>query len=358
MRKGLVFSIHSVAGLLSGFFILLISISGAILVFHEELNHLEYPKIVREENKNTIPVDSCYNIVQRRYPASQISRCDLPENISMPFVFTIYDSLYNNGTEPMQVFLHPQNGNILKVRSARNNFVNWIAVVHNSFHLGKVGEWLFGFFALVFLLSITTGFIVYRKSILPVLTFRKKYFKWKNLHRLVGVYALLFNLMIGVTGFWMQRYVFKKEFYAADNYKPVLKKSPALSFSLNGSYTKLEEEFPDFSGYVVYFAQNKKGKTAIYGSRKSNSFIHSKKFADVIFLDSAGHVSSSAFINKINASSRYDIINAQVHFGQYGGLVVKIIYSVLGLTGGLLSITGFLLWVKRKRSMISNAGYK
>jgi uncharacterized iron-regulated membrane protein len=190
---------------------------------------------------------------------------------------------------------------------------------------------------------------MYRKDVWTVLSFKKGIFKKANLHQIIGVYALLFNMIIAITGFWMQRYVFKKEFYAASNYKPVLNASPALFYSLDSSFKKLKKEFPAFTGYVVYFAQNKKGKTAIYGSQNTNSFIHSKKFADAVFIDSTGRVAMTAFVNDIDASSRYDIINAQVHYGQYGGLPVKIIYCLFGLSGSLLSITGFLLWVKRRR---------
>jgi uncharacterized iron-regulated membrane protein len=353
MKRRFVFTIHSIAGLVAGLFILLISLSGSILVFHEELDRLEYPSITFDRAKAIVSIDSCYHILQKQYPHAQVSHCNLPETITDPFVFTIYDSLYSNGTEPMQIFLHPLDGHILKIRSARNNFVNWVAVLHNSFHLRKTGEWLFGFFALVLLLSTITGLILYRKNILAVMTFRKRVFRKKNLHQLVGTYALLFNLMIGITGFWMQRYVFKKDFYKSYDYTPVLKASPALFFSLDSSFGKLKEQYPGFTGYVIYFAQSKKGKTAIYGSQKTNSFIHSKKLADVIFLDSAGNTVTTAFVNEIDASSRYDIINSQVHFGQYGGLGVKIIYSLFGLTSGLLGITGFLLWYKRKINKIN-----
>jgi uncharacterized iron-regulated membrane protein len=192
---------------------------------------------------------------------------------------------------------------------------------------------------------------MYRKNVWAVLSFNKKVFKKSNLHQIIGVYALLFNLMIGITGFWMQRYVFKKEFYVADNYKPVLKKSPALFFSMDSVFINLKKQFPDFTGYVIYFAQSKKGKTSVYGSQRTNSFIHSKKFADAVFLDSTGNIARTAFVNGIDAADRYDIINSQIHFGKYGGLPVKVIYFLFGLTGGLLSITGFLLWVKRNRKM-------
>lgn len=349
MKRKIIFTIHGIAGLVSGLFILLISLSGAILVFHKELDRLEYPKVNVEGNNSIASIDSSYYIFQKGYPHSQVSNCRLPVVPTDPFIFTFYDSAYNLGNEPMQMFLHSQNGNILKTRSARNNFVNWVAIMHNSFHLGKKGEWLFGFFAAVLVLSTLTGLILYWRNILAVVTFKKRVWQWRNLHQLVGVYALLFNLMIGVTGFWIQRYVFKKGFYRASSYTPVFKSSPPLFFSLDNALNDVKHQYPDFTPYVIYFAQTKKGKTAVYGSRRSNSFIHSKDFADVLFLDSNGKINSMAFVDEIDAASRYDIINAQVHFGQYGGLPVKIVYCLFGLTSGLLSVTGFLLWLKRRR---------
>jgi len=347
--KKIVFTIHSIAGLVSGLFILLISLSGAMLVFHKELDRLAYPEIIAEGNKGIASVDSCFNSVQTQFSRAQISHCKLAASSSDPFVFTVYDSAYSKGTDPTQVFLHSQNGKILKIRSARDNFVNWVAILHSSFHLGKTGEWLFGFFALILVVSVVTGLLLYWRNILAVLTFRRRTWKWTNLHQVVGVWALLFNLMIGITGFWMQRYVFKKEFYQSPAYTPVFKTSPPLFFSLDSALGRIKDRYPDFTSYVIYFAQTKKAKTAVYGNRRSNSFIHSKEFADAVFLDSSGKVSLTAFVSEIDASNRYDIVNAQVHFGQYGGWPVKIIYCLFGLMSGLLGLTGFLLWLKRKK---------
>lgn len=231
--------------------------------------------------------------------------------------------------------------------------MSWLSGFHSSFHLGKTGEWLLGFFSLIFLLSIITGLILYRKNVGAALLFRRRVFKKNNLHQLIGVYALLFNLMIGVTGFWMQRYVFKKEFYSNESYTQILKTSPALFYNIDSSFEKLHEHFPAFNAAVIYFPQSKKSTTAIYGGLSTNSFIHSKKYADVIFLDSAGNIAKTRFVNDIDPSSRYDIINAQVHYGKYGGLPVKILYCLLGLSGGLLSITGSILWIRRRKPTLS-----
>lgn len=356
MKKGFVFYMHSVAGLVFGLFILLMSISGAALVFQDELDYIQLPDIKPVPGKPAA-VDVYYSALQSQYPDAQISNCVLPEQNNQPLSFFIYDTSYKKGRAAMEVFLHPQTTEILGTRGGskdiRNNFMSWLAKFHNSFHLGKTGEWLLGFFALVFLLSIITGFILFRKNIAAVLLFRKRVYKKSNLHQLIAVYALLFNLMIAVTGFWMQRYVFKKEFYAGYDYTPVLKASPPLPFKFDSAFTEIKNHHPDFTARVIYFAQNNKNKTAVYGSRSRNAYIHSRKFADVIFLDSAGSISKTRFINEIDAADRYDIINSQLHMGKYGGAGIKIIYFVFGLTGALLSITGFLIWWRR-----NNAGKK
>lgn len=352
MKKTFIFYIHSVAGLCSGLFILLMSLSGAALVFHEELDAVQQPDVKPRPFK-TISVDSGYHSIQRQFPHAQISNCSLPENNQQPFSFFIYDPSYKNGEKAMEVFLHPQTGAVLKTRGgsddAGNNLMSWLSKFHNSFHLGKTGEWLLGFFAIVFLLSLLTGLILFRRNIIAVLTFRRTAWKKNNLHQIVGVYALLFNLMIAITGFWMQRYVFKKEFYQSYDFKMSIKPSLSLPYSFDSAYGEIKKQHPDFKAYVIYFAQGTKGKTAIYGSRSSNAYIHSKKFADVISLDSTGAVAKTRFINEISANDRYDIINSQLHMGKFGGMGIKIIYFLFGITGSLLSIAGFLLWLKRRK---------
>ncbi len=356
MRKDTFFRIHSFAGLLSGIFIVLMSLSGAALVFHEEIDSLQIPSIKSYPHKPILSIDSCYRSLQKEFPHAQISSCNLAENIKEAFVFSAYDSSFQKGTQVMQVFVHPQTAEIIWYRGGGkdrlHNFMGWLTTFHNSFHLKKTGEWLLGFFSLLFLISMITGIILYRKKIGPVLSFNKYVFRKTNLHQIIGVYALVFNLMIGITGFWMQRYVFKKEFYAAEQpYTPVIKASSTLFFNIDSSLQAVKNTYPAFTGYIIYFAPNPKRKTAVYGSQYSNSFIHNKKFADAIFLDSIGRISKTAFVNEIPADNRRDIINAQIHYGRYGGLLVKILYSLFGLTGGLLSITGFLLWIKRRKQV-------
>jgi uncharacterized iron-regulated membrane protein len=359
-NKGPLLQIHSIAGLVIGLFILALSLSGALLLFRDDIDAtVQKPRVYFSDIiKTTLSLDSCYAIVRQHYPSAQVSNCDLPHNTSLPVSFFIYDPSYKNGSKVLEVFIHPQTGEILGTRGGsddiKHNFMSWLSAFHSSFHAGKTGEWLLGFFAIIFLLSIITGIILYRKNIIAVMLFRKTVWRKNNLHQLIGTWALLFNLMVGITGFWMQRYVFKKEFYKNYDWVNTVKPSPALFFNLDSAYTQVKKAHPQFTAYVIYFTSSKKGKTAIYGSNANNAYIHSKKFADVIFLDSTGAIAKTRFINEIDPADRYDIINSQLHMGKYGGIGIKILYSLFGLSSALLSITGFLLWRKRRRMQMNS----
>ena len=352
MMKKIILYIHTTAGLLSGLFILLMSLSGAALVFHEEVDELQAPAVASFSN-TAYSIDKSYAALQQHYPNAQVSNCELPYQSCRAVTFTIYDSSYKNGTAGRQVFLDPLSGNILKIRGGsddiRENFMSWLSTFHSSFHLGKTGEWLLGFFALIFLLSIITGFILFRENVPAVLLFRRSVYQKNNLHQIIGVWALVFNGMMAITGFWMQRYVFKKEFYQSYNYSPVLKATPPLSFTFDSAYAAIKKQYPDFTAAVIYFAQSNSGKTAVYGGRASNAYIHSRKFADAVFLDSTGTIAKTRFFHENPADDRYDIINSQLHMGRFGGWGITMVYFVFGLTGALLSITGFLLWWGRRK---------
>ena len=285
MKKEFLFTVHSVAGLFSGVFILIMSLSGAMLVFHEELDGLQYPEVRAESKLGLLSLDSCHHLIQKKYPGGRINSLTQAENPTKPHVFSINDSSYTYGTQSMQVFVHPQTGEILKIRGSgiTQNFMRWIAGLHNSFQFEKTGELLLGIFGSVFLISIISGAVIYRNKIADVLLFKKRVFKKSNLHQIVGVYALVFNLLISITGVWMQRYVFTKEFYAEKmpgRYS--LNKTPPIRFSIDTALVCIKKKYPEFIGSVIYFSQSRGGRMAIYGSRTSNHFIHSKKLADVV----------------------------------------------------------------------------
>lgn len=352
-QRQILYKLHSISGLLAGLFILCMSVSGSLLVFQEEWDLAKQPAVEIQPGKPFLSIDSSYQLIRKAYPWARISQCNLPDTKQTSFRFVLYDTTLSAKGQSSQLFQHPQNGSILSIRTPDSNhgrdLMNWLAELHSSLLLHRTGEWMVGVCALLFLFNLITGMFLYRKHLLAVIFFRKHAFTKKKFHQWVGVFALLFNLMIAFTGFWMQRYVFAKNFYQPfPAYHSIQTASPPLAYSFSVELQKLKDSFPDFTPHVIYFASRSGGNTAIYGSRSGNSFIHSKQLADALFLDSTGQLKKTAFVTDISRQDRFDIINAQIHFGGYGGWLLKLLYALLGMTGALLSISGFIIWWRKK----------
>src|SRR5664279_4815638 len=100
MKKSALYNIHSLVGLVCGFFILLMSLSGAALVFHEDINTMQQPEFNVWGINNLSPY-TAYNNLRQRFPNAQISSCRIPADKETPFVFSVYEPSYNKGLKPV-----------------------------------------------------------------------------------------------------------------------------------------------------------------------------------------------------------------------------------------------------------------
>ena len=103
------------------------------------------------------------------------------------------------------------------------SFFRWLYSFHYSMQLGIPGEVFTAIIGLVMLLSLITGLIVYRKHIWDALRF-KAGLNFKNnrtaissLHRIIGVWAMLFTAILFFTGFWMNKEMFAPSAWKLDD---------------------------------------------------------------------------------------------------------------------------------------------
>jgi uncharacterized iron-regulated membrane protein len=88
LKKGLLHTIHSIAGLISGVFILVLSLTGALLVFNASIDRWQQPRISTVANNTSVlPLKSCYDSVQFRFPSAHMSHVVLHNQDQMAHSF-------------------------------------------------------------------------------------------------------------------------------------------------------------------------------------------------------------------------------------------------------------------------------
>lgn len=162
---------------------------------------------------------------------------------------------------------------------------------------------------------------------------------------MVGVWALLLNVVIFFTGFWLNRFMFDPASWMV---KPAPKEIFKLPFSLDEKLQIALDSIPGLKPTYIYIPVKINDQLTFNGSTEYDSpFFYSAN--KVVFNTTDGLLTE--IVRASNIHSVGDWFNEayfSLHIGSFGGLLVQLLYVVVGMTPGLLSITGFMLWYRRK----------
>jgi len=339
-----VYQFHKWSGLVAGLFILLMGITGSILVFHEELEVFEYHKEWTVQNKQPVSVDRALKTVIEKFPGWDIRLQRFSSTPTNTLIFQL-----RRPDSRLIIFVHPSQGTIIKVMDQKDSLVFWILKLHYSLHSGIIGESLILLVGLIFLLSLITGLIVYRKALLDILTFKTRFLKKRkrsfvsSLHRYVGVWALVFNLSIVLTGTVISFEIVKSGL-KNKSVITLLPSTPKIDVSVDQILRELVMNQPNFNPSYIRFPTLTGNPIIIAGKVTNEAMLYSKFYNTVNVDPVSGEISSLQITRSLSSLVR------GIHFIEYGNLWIKFFFCLVGISGPVLSISGFLLWKWRKKA--------
>ena len=357
------FKLHSWLGLITGIFLVLLGLSGSVLVFRTELDEFANQELLhiahsQDSQKPNDALMRCYQIITSRYPdLDGIAWLNPDAGPDKAYNFRIYFNDKRLMTYDLALIsFNPYTAEILREGPASQftpSLIEWLFQFHFSFQLGIPGAALTAFFGITMLLSLITGGVIYKKMIWKVLSFQIRINRknWRtissDLHRIVGVWSLLLNLVIFFTGFWMNLFAFE-----AKNWQKELvptRPNSLMSQPADKMYQKALQGMPEIEPTYVYLPTQPERKFEVRGYDKGQLMLWGA--SNSVRIDQkTGKILQVIRLADKSWQERVEATFHPLHVGNYGGVVIKIIYVIIGLTPGLLTITGFLLWWRRKMS--------
>ena len=323
------------------------SLSGSLLVFAEEIETAEISSYNKTNNESgAFYIDSSIRQVQTAYPGWEIRLYDQPgKNETI-----IYE--LRKDTESKKIYVHPTNGAFIHVNeNAKNELQRWLLLLHYTLFAGTLGKIIVFFVGLMFLITLITGLWVYRKSFVKVLSLKTRINRksvrgrFSSLHRIIGVWSIIFNLLMVFTGLVLS-------YQVATN---ALKMVPAKTIttappgiSIDRVRNKVLSQYADFNIHLVRVRPNS-SQVQVLGRFDNDPSWYGHYYSGFVYNGLTIEEESKIFMKDLPVLQRLVKMCGPLHFGNYGGLVLKIFYSLLGLTPAFLSISGFIIWIKKKK---------
>jgi len=201
------FQIHLWTGLGLGLYLVMLSVTGSVLVYRNELDTLLRTARPAFDPKATrLTSDQLKERAEKAYPGYTVTRVGDRITRRNP---TIEIWVEKNGAKKERLF-NPYTGADLGDSVTRGEyFVLWLARLHDELLFDRPGRWWNGMLSAVTVVLSLTGLVVWwpgvtrwRRSLKIKTASGWRRFNW-DLHSAIGFWLFLFMLMWGISGFYL-----------------------------------------------------------------------------------------------------------------------------------------------------------
>lgn len=359
--KKIYWKVHHWVGLYAGLWIGLLSLTGAIAVFIPEID-----RFIIKKSYDAISVpysgehpEFAHSLAEltARFPDYQSLSIHLPQTEEEVVRVEMVHAERQGGGR-YEYFIDGGRDVILGKRLQQNSLANYLRQMHVRLFEHNWGRQLVGIAGIGLFLVSLTGLLIYgnfmKRQKWPQV--RKKMnlrIQMADWHKVIGISALAFNMVIAITGAWLglQPWLMKWLDISIPNQHRIAETlSPEEDRKTNIQWDKLfmsiDRYFPELKPARLDLSTNGAASILVSGNvqgqvyeRNTNILMLSKTDFRPLFRYNP---------NEQPFSHQLYYVQEALHFGDFGGWGVKILYAILGLSSGVLSISGFIVYLFRK----------
>jgi len=370
-KKTILFA-HRWLGFISGLVVFIVSITGCIFCFQDEIQDAihSYRKVEVQQRAYLSPSE-IKSIALKDHPKATANYIyyygkDRPA--------VVIANLDKDGLK--YIYVNPYNGKILHSESVQSNFFVVVEYIHLYLLLPpKIGAMVVGISVLIFLALMITGIILWwpkRKSD------RKRSFniKWNgrwrrvnyDLHNVLGFYATSIAVILAISGLsiafdWVTRGIYKTanlgKAHPDEKVVPVSDTTKMLPNKTGRPIDIAFDEAQRLSAQAqMFLIYDPSGKNESVGVTAYAQSLHFYKSDQYYFDRYNGKLLKQLPHAQKSSGMKMNDMNYDIHVGQILGLPGKIIAFLASLICASLPVTGFIVWLGKRKKPKKNAKMK
>ncbi|GAA5225465.1 PepSY-associated TM helix domain-containing protein [Membranihabitans marinus] len=370
------FNTHTVSGIVISAALYVIFFAGAFSLFKAEIAIWENGNPVSHTERKDIDFD---HIIQNLDQNIDLTSRDLQFNFGEHddkievFIDRRKDSTLSETAQETHFFsieIHSSEGKTYEQHYSVGEFLYRL---HFFSQFPAIGIYLAGFVSLFFLFAIITGIIVHWKKIIPnFYTFNPRIALkrvWTEAHTALGVIGLPFQLMFALTGayFCLSLLVLIPANFLYDGDQLQLMEDVRPDRKVYEWLGESNNTIPSFNEFAQLTASQWDNFDLTRGFIRNYAGVNMKYILVGDLEDSEGFIGIGRLVinpytgdiesykNPKEGSYIEDIqrVLGRLHFADFGGIPMKLLYFILSLLTCFVIISGVLIWIesRNKRSM-------
>lgn len=360
--KKIIQKIHLWLGLSTGLVVFIISITGCIYAFQQEIQDATQPFRFSEiENKPILPPSVFEKEARSVLPAAHLHAINYPaQGRSVEAIF------YSFKPEHYYiVYMNPYTAKVLEVVNMENGFFHWILDGHFYLWLSpEIGQPVTSYATLLFVFMLISGIVLWwpknKSAARQRFWFRwKDITKWKrknyDLHNILGFYSSFLLLIIAITGIffgiqWFTYLIYK----AAGGEKnllftePVSQRAIATNFKKPATdlvWEKMKKEHTDAVSLEVHAIESDSSAIGANVNTKEGVFWSTDyRYFDQYTLKEIPAATIYGRLKDADTADKLIRMTYDIHTGGILGLAGKLLAFLLSLVAASLPVTGFMIW--------------
>jgi uncharacterized iron-regulated membrane protein len=355
---------HRWSSLVCTLFLLMLCVTGLPLIFGDEIDSWLNPTHYADLPKAT-PLANLDGLVSRSkqiYPDQLVTSVFVDDHEPQTLV-TMAPSW--NPLDPLRHSLQfdQRTGRLLNDEPPESKkpatFIDTMLDLHRDLFLDLPGELFLGFIGILFVISILSGVVLYgpfmkKFDFGTVRQNKSRRLKWLDLHNLTGIVTAAWLLVVGLTGvinelstplFGLWQVTDVKAMLDQYHGRPLVKQQELSS--VQAAYITAQKTLPGMTVTSVVYPGNPYGSPYHYLLwAKGNQPFSSRLFSPVLVDAGTGKL---AAVVKMPFYLRALEVSRPLHFGDYGGTPLKIIWVVFDVIAIIVLISGVYLWIVRRK---------
>ncbi len=353
--------VHKWTSLVCTAFLLMLCVTGLPLVFHEEIDDLLKPQVQPAEMAPGTPkasLDQVVAVAKQVRPGEFIRFVFWDDDDPNAVFVTLVPRLDAPRDAGKFVKLDARTAAVLDQPEFGEGLTAFLLKLHTDMFLGLPGELFLGGMGLLLIAAIVSGVVLYgpfmrKLDFGTVRRDRARRVRWLDLHNLLGIVTVAWLAVVGTTGVVNTLALPILQAWRADALGGMIaaykdKTPPAQLGSVDRALNSAQALAPGMAPQFIAYPGSLFSTAHHYAVFLHGATPLTERLLKPVLIDAeTGTVSASRDMPWYVTTL---LVSQPLHFGDYGGLPLKIVWALLDIVTIVVLGSGLYLWLKRRSS--------